>query len=222
MKPTSAALALILLLAGAGSAAGQPASIAGVVWDSVAHAPLAGARVELSGTRSWAISGEDGTYRIDHPNAGRYQLTFAHPRLDSLGIGLEPLPVELVRGEATSAELAIPPLREVQARLCGAEADPAAAIVVGRVRGPDGEGIEGIRVVLEWERFNMTGGHTMDVGRTTTGEEAVTGPGGRYHACAVVLDRRVTVRAGDERRLHRVGVLRLGTPTIHVHDIRLP
>lgn len=223
--PFADALLLLALLAGAGSAAGQSATVAGTVWDSVRAVPLAGARVELSGTRSWTLSGEDGTYRIDHPNAGRYRLAFSHPWLDSLGVDVEPRVVALERGEAVFADLAIPSLATVRARLCGADADTALAVVVGRVRGREGEeGIEGIRVVLEWRLYSVDEDtrRVVEVGMTRNTEDAVTGPGGRYHACSVILARHVTVRAGDARRLHPAGSLRLQSPTIHVHDVRLP
>ena len=47
-------------------------------------APLAGARVYLSGTSAAAETGADGAFVLSAPGAGRYTIAFSHPDLGPL------------------------------------------------------------------------------------------------------------------------------------------
>ncbi|HEY7234248.1 MAG TPA: carboxypeptidase-like regulatory domain-containing protein, partial [Gemmatimonadaceae bacterium] len=59
-------------------------SLRGTVVDSLSGAAMAGIRVFLSGTSFAAVTGSDGTYRIDSIPPGRYSVSIIAPRLDSL------------------------------------------------------------------------------------------------------------------------------------------
>lgn len=68
------------------------ASITGIVYDSIAGAPLAGANVQLAAADSLgrfsggAVSDSLGRFAIDGVPNGRYLIGFLHPMLDSLGL----------------------------------------------------------------------------------------------------------------------------------------
>ncbi|MBA3672969.1 MAG: carboxypeptidase regulatory-like domain-containing protein, partial [Gemmatimonadaceae bacterium] len=146
------------------------ATVTGTVHDSLAHAPLGGATVQLVAADSLArfartaIADSLGNFTLDGVPAGNYTLGFFHPMLDSLGIA-SPLRQLAVDGEhAMSANLAIPSPARLRAAICGGTrvAAPSSgnrygsgpdsgAVVVGVVRDArDGSPIAGASVAGDW------------------------------------------------------------------------
>jgi hypothetical protein len=150
-------LLLVSLLAASGGAQ-SVTTITGVVRDSIARLPLAGAVVQLvsadplaRGARA-TFSDSVGRFALGGVPDGRYLLGFFHPMLDSLG--LEPTLREVrVAGQASVvADLGIPSPTRLGAALCGTPAAPeSGAVVIGSVRNArDGEGIASVTVAAEW------------------------------------------------------------------------
>ena len=162
-------LLLIMLVARFAAAQGTDTSrhatgttISGVVHDSIARLPLAGAMVQL-------VAGEGATLRVrvtvsdslgrftltDVP-AGRYTLGFLHPLLDSLGLepALRTVSVDGVR--PVRADLAIPSPTRLRLAICGSRAaGDSGALVVGFVRtAVDHSPIAGVTVRGQW--FELT------------------------------------------------------------------
>jgi hypothetical protein len=140
------------------------ATVTGVVRDSIARAPLAGAIVQLA-----AADGADravrtvmadslGRFSIGDVAAGRYALGFFHPMLDSLG--LEPTLREVTVGERQSvrADLGTPSPARLRAAICGAQTlTDSSGIVVGIVRDArDGEPASGAEVLGQWNELSFT------------------------------------------------------------------
>lgn len=90
-------------------------SVEGTVWDSTLATPLAGATVILSGTRRSTRSDARGRFRIAGVAEGRYEVRMSHPRIDSLGVELAAVPVDVAPGATGRAELAIPSLETLWA-----------------------------------------------------------------------------------------------------------
>lgn len=132
-------------------------SVSGIVYDSVARAPLAGASVQLveanKRERSYtATTDSSGRFEIPRVRSGQYLAGFFHPSLDALG--LEP-PLKLVTIGATPIDalnLAIPAPARVLAALCGARAAAdSTGAMVGVVRNADtGVPAPGARVIVSW------------------------------------------------------------------------
>ncbi|MBV9111113.1 MAG: carboxypeptidase regulatory-like domain-containing protein, partial [Gemmatimonadetes bacterium] len=115
-------------------AASTPPIVEGVVWDSTRNAPLAGARVYLSGTQAEAVADGDGRYRLAAPAEGTYTLAFAHPDMGPLVA--PPREVTLRAGAVDTANLAIPGWSTLAPALCpDSTLHPHRGIIVGRVRG---------------------------------------------------------------------------------------
>src|SRR5215510_10823167 len=99
MSRTLSVFAAIVVVSGlsAPMARAQRAGVvSGTVYDSlITRAPLPDAEVVLVGVGRSAITDARGRFRIDSVPAGRHQITFYHPVLDSLslGAGLFPLAV---------------------------------------------------------------------------------------------------------------------------------
>ena len=143
------------------------ATVSGVVHDSVARAPLAGAWVQLVASASvsrgarTAMSDSLGRFAFDGVSDGRYTLGFFHPVLDSLGIEPPLREVRVSRGQPIRADIAVPSPARMRAAICGATATPnAGAVVVGIVRSArERTPTAGATVTGEWHEISFQNGH---------------------------------------------------------------
>jgi hypothetical protein len=188
---------LLLALAAHVSHAQAPASprsagatVSGIVRDSVAHASLGGAMVQLVAADGQARAARSATadslgqYRIDSVPDGRYMLGFFHPMLDSLG--LEPTVRELTVAGGTSlrVNLGTPGPARLRSAICGAgSATDSSAVIVGTARDArDGTPLSGVTVVGEWQEYTFTkGGLQRQMPRLV----ATTGENGWFALCRV-------------------------------------
>jgi len=115
--------------------------VSGVVRDSIAREPLAGAMVQLVGADSLArygrttVSDAQGRFAIADVPVGRYTLGFFHPMLDSLGVLPGLLQVFVNGNRPVRADLAIPSPARLRAAICGPRpAADSGAVIVGTVR----------------------------------------------------------------------------------------
>ena len=131
------------------------AQVGGVVYDSIARAPLAGAMVQLvtadnPASFSRATSSDArGRFTFDAVPEGRYTLGFFHPMLDSLGI--EPPERELaIHGErSVHVDLAIPSPERLQLAICGA--GTMGGVIVGYARDAQSRTpAPGVTVSVTW------------------------------------------------------------------------
>ena len=107
----------------------QGARVSGVVFDSLAHAPLRGATVQLAPSdpasrfSGSAMSDSLGRFTIDSVPDGKYALGFFHPLLDSLAIA-PPLREVTVSGRRNvTADIAIPSATRLRGAICGTRPD---------------------------------------------------------------------------------------------------
>ncbi len=202
----------ILTVVGTTLALGLPgalvaqAAVVGVVRDSLTGRRLAGATVQLVleaavGARARTVDTDSaGAFRIPDVAAGRYLITFLHPRLDSLGFEAPTRALEVPEGAGeVRADLALPGARTLFAALCGARRDTT-GVLIGRVLdAASGEAVATGAVVVRWAelRIDATGVH-----REMRSVRAPVLAEGRYAACGVPADVPVAVQAtsGDGRR----------------------
>jgi hypothetical protein len=137
------------------------AVISGVVHDSIARVPLAGATVQLvaadpqAKVGRTAVSDSLGRFSLAAVPDGRYMLGFYHPVLDSLGVE-PPLREVRVEGHPVRADLGIPSAARLRGAICGGQAD-SSGIVVGVVRDArDGSPVAGASVAGEWVEFSLS------------------------------------------------------------------
>lgn len=163
-------------------------AIAGVVWDSSAARPLAGARVSVEGMPYAATTDGEGRYRLLLHRAGAYTLTVRHPRVDTLGVARPRAPVTVGVGEA-QLDLALPSASTAALALCPGQ-PPGTAIVHGRAlivgAVPDRPELE-VRLL---ERARVNGQYAF---RPVAGggRVAVSGPERRYVLCALPAGTRL-------------------------------
>ncbi len=99
----------------------ERATVTGAVFDSIRGSPLSSALVRLRGTGYGALTGANGTFHLTQLPGGRYSLDITHPRLDSLGLSIDPVPVELVVGDTIRVNASVP-------RAIDADGDRALAV----------------------------------------------------------------------------------------------
>ena len=175
--------------------AGAPAVVEGVVWDSLARAPLAGAHVFLSGTGAEAVTDVEGRYRLEAPTAGTYAITFSQPALGPLSAAVSPRTVTAVAGRATRADLAVPSPARVTAALCPAGTlRTFGGVVAGRVLGlaPDS-----VAVRARWQHVSV-GGRVVSGASNWT--ETRPDAAGFYVLCGVLEGGPVEVAVRPARQ----------------------
>lgn len=144
------------------------AIVSGVVHDSIARAPLAGAWVQLVAADKQAhaartvLSDSMGRFLIDDVPDGRYNVGFYHPMLDSLGVEPPPRSLQVKRHRAVRADLAIPSPAQLRAAVCGRRQTPAArtgGVVLGVVRDArERVPVAGVTVIGEWLELTIRKG----------------------------------------------------------------
>lgn len=103
------ALATTLLLTlPTGAAAQVDASVRGIVFDSTAMEPLAGARVAVIGTNAIGETDDDGRFLLEGVPAGSHWVSFFHDRLQELGVSPQSRQVTFEEGGSVELALTIP------------------------------------------------------------------------------------------------------------------
>lgn len=133
------------------------ATVSGVVRDSIARVPLAGAMVQLVAADSPArfgrteVSDSLGRFTLSDVPDGRYTLGFFHPMLDSLGVEAPLREVYVDGHRPVRADLGVPSPARLRAAICGPQSADSGAVVVGVVReAGDGAPAAGVTVTGEW------------------------------------------------------------------------
>lgn len=181
-------------------------AIHGVVYDSLAHRPLARATVQivragdLLGTRVVAADAS-GTFRFDSLAPGRYLVGFDHPLLDLLQIALTPRTVDVgPGGDVVRVALGTPDLARMWPVLCGNPLAPtdSSGLIAGRVRdAADDTPVPNAKVVLTWsERLLGAGGVRTEHRRVPV----TTGPTGSYVICGVPAGEELLASAAAPGR----------------------
>jgi hypothetical protein len=194
-------------------------SILGLVWDSAASAPLAGATVYLAGTQYRADTDTAGRFVLDGLPAGVFTAGFTHPRVDSLGIEISGAEVEVTPGRTTEVALAVPSSETILLAACRAEErEEGGAVVSGVVRDQaTGEPLPGARIRVEWQEVQQLEPILQAKNRWF---EVRTDREGFYTACGIPVDTPVRIRASlltSQERVEEVSF----TENAHRVDLEL-
>ncbi|MDB4916458.1 MAG: hypothetical protein JWM95_4102 [Gemmatimonadetes bacterium] len=142
---------------------GTGSTVSGVVYDSVARAPIASAMVQLAGADGARFSGAAvadslGRYAIADVPKGKYMLGFFHPMQDSLGLEPTLREVSVDGRQPVSANLAIPSPATLRVAVCGAGgAAEGNGVVMGAVfDARDNAPAAGVTVTGQWLEMSFT------------------------------------------------------------------
>ena len=175
------------------------ATVTGVVFDSLASRPLAGATVIVAD--STVVTDAGGRFVARGIAPGRRMVAAFHLALDSLGISPVAV-VEVGPGGIADVELASPSFATLWETACGSEASSAPrgiGLVYGSVRdAATGEAISGATAALSWMRVDTA---STRLRARRVGLDVNTDASGAYYACGVDLARDidVSVSAGSAR-----------------------
>ena len=112
-----------------------PATVRGIVFDSVSGGVLPGAEVRIAGRSVRTVSDLSGRFELHDVHPGMHRLTFSHPRLDSLGVTPGWSTIVAESGEQLEVDLAVPRWETLLALSCG---ERGAGALVGVVRSRKG------------------------------------------------------------------------------------
>lgn len=169
-------------------------TVTGIVHDSLANKPLAGAWVQLivADERTDAArtveSDSSGRYTFSGVGEGRYTVGFFHPLLDSLGVEAPLRAITVTRGRTTHADLAVPSGPTLNGVICAAKASTVAdaassAALVGVVRDVrTGAPVTGAQVAADWLEVAFRAG---SIDRRRSRVTATTGANGWFALCNV-------------------------------------
>ena len=187
----------------------------GVVYDSLARGPLAGATVQLVRAGDLlegraASTDAVGAFRIAALAPGRYLVAFEHPLLDLLGVEVPPRLVALGPGSDTvRVDLGMPDLGRMRPVVCGnAQAvTDSTGLLAGRVRdATDDAPVADATIVLTWSELAFgAGGVHIERRRVPV----PAGPDGRYIACGVPTGVEIAASAAAPGRASGAVALQL-------------
>ena len=164
-------------------------TVHGVVYDSLAGRPLAGARVSVMGSRLVTRTDPDGRFTLDRVPAGRHGVTFHDEELTRLGLPSPVAVVQVMPGVTDSVRLTTPALSTAAALLCGGVSGAPAAILTGRVL--DGSGTAPVPLAELRATWTVADG-AEPTGRSVW-SEGIAGTDGRYIFCDLPTETSVSL-----------------------------
>jgi hypothetical protein len=174
----------------------------GVVMDSVHRRPLDAATVVATpsagvGDSAFhaALTDARGRFAFEGLRPGRYVLTVEHPWIDSTGVGVPPVTVEVPPSGDVTATLGIPSTATLRRVFCPAALrDSTLGVMLGVVRGVNGSPIPGARVVFTWSDFEVDP-HSAVASTKQVTTSAAADSVGVYRACGLPAARTLLVQA---------------------------
>jgi len=170
----------------------------GVVFDSLIRStPLEGAEIWIEGTNLMARSDAAGRFELSALAPGRYVLTVYHPMLDSAGLSVPPVAVDVVAGDSNTVALATPSPAQAHHLLCPQDPLRQAGSVVGVVHNAaDGKLIPAATVSAHWTSYDIGGGVGVRSAQRTI--EAKSDASGHVLLCGLPIDVALVIQGQAE------------------------
>lgn len=185
------------LLVAAPVAVHAQAVIVGSVYDSlVTRREMRAATVTIVELNREVTADASGRFRFDSVPAGRYNITFFHPTLDSLELAAPVTVLDVPPAGTVRARLTTPSPATAYARLCPGMRESGTGVAYGRVRDVDSRRVIGGAVVTaEWNEWFIGGGRPTS--RRIARAVAYASSSGSYVLCGIPADAVIEVRAAS-------------------------
>jgi hypothetical protein len=177
------------------------ATVSGTVFDSIAHAPLKAATVQLVNADSVSAKARTvetdtlGAFQFDGVRPGRYLVGFIHPLLDSIGVEQTPRAVtfDSLTG-AVRVDLALPSPQSMRRVLCGLSAvTDSEALIIGIVRDAGTRSaVASSTVSVQWSELTFASGTLT---RGTARRNSETPETGWFALCGAPVSGTVLLSA---------------------------
>lgn len=197
----------------------RPATLTGIVQDS-ARAPLAGARVRLSGTPYSDTTASDGSFRIDSLPAGSFDLVVDDPGYESLGLVAATGEVALGEGDSKRLTFRAMNTRAIVGALCrGATLGRDRAALRVNVRNDtNGNPLAFITLTVTWKEFS---GSSTALNASTREASGTSDSRGGIAICDLPANTLLIInRQLSEQRLQPLDSLRLAPGSVTVRQVR--
>ena len=220
-------LGLALFLAAPLAAQNPPQRhvVHGVVFDSLAQAPLAGAVVQIAsrdatGPLHSATTDSSGHFRIADLPAGQFLIGFYHDALTAIGLDVPLRAFDLAADTSVTIDLGVPSGAVVHALRCGGDSTKSRdGLLAGFVRNAeDHTALTGATVTVEWRAIALDPGNFRVVPQRAV---ARAGPDGSYRLCALPLDAPLTLRVSAPGHRAMVGEIVVPVAGVARQDVRL-
>jgi len=226
-RSTLLGLGVVLGMALGAQEPARPAAhtVLGVVYDSVANAPLARATVQVAsadaaGRVFTATTDGAGRYRITGLPAGKFVIGIDHETMRALRLDAPLRSLELLADSLVTVDLAVPSGASLHALFCTDSTElPGDGMLAGFVRDAQhDEAIAGAFVVVEWTEVALQPGNMRTVQKHSM---ARTDADGTYRACGVPGDVPVGIRVSAQGSRAFKGKVTVPTNGVLRRDFRL-
>ena len=194
-------LALALVASQTARAQLRTHTVRGVVFDSIARAPLAGAVVQIALVDTsakaprifWTTAEPSGRFQIGGLPAGKFAIGFQSEALSALGLESPLRAFELADDSSFTLDLAIPSGATVRAQRCGKDGgrDNDGALAGLVVDSHGSAALRGAVVVVQWLEVVLAKGDFHTVPSQVT---AVVADDGTYVACGLTSAGPIDIR----------------------------
>ena len=219
----------LILIGGLGLATAAPVAaqspapsgaVRGVVYDSlITSRPLEGAEIWIESTNRMARSDAVGHFTLSALAPGRYVLTFYHPMLDSAGISVPPVSVDVVAGDSTTVALVTPSASQAHHTLCPKDPLRRTGVIIGVVRNAaDEKPLPAVTISAHWTTYDIGERSVRSAPRAI---EARADASGHVLLCGVPTDVAVVIRGRAEGGVAGLLVLDLAGRPFARADLRL-
>jgi hypothetical protein len=177
----------------AAQSADRPAFVRGMVYDSlITSGPLPGAEVWIENTNRTARTDPAGRFELPALTPGRYTLTFYHPILDSAGLSVPAVVVDVAAGDSADVLLATPSPARAHRMLCPRDPLQRTGVILGVVRNAaDGKALSAVTVTAHWTIYEIGARAVRSVPRVV---EAHSDASGHVLVCGVPTDVALLIR----------------------------
>lgn len=216
--------ALSLLLAAPASLGAQtndrPGTVRGVVFDSlITSRLLEGAEVWIESTNKMAKTDAAGNFVLSDVPPGRYLLTLYHPILDSAGLSVPPVMVDVLSDNITDVALATPSPAQAHHLLCPQDPLRRVGAILALVQNAsDSKPLGSVTISAHWTTYDIG---ESSVRTTPRSLEARSDASGHVLLCGLPTDVALVLRGRAEGGSVGMMVLDLGGRPFARADLHL-
>src|SRR5205823_2383812 len=137
-----------------------------------------------------------GHFELNELTPGRYLLTFYHPMLDSAGLSMPPVAVDVLAGDSNTVALATPSPAQAHHMLCPKDPLSRTGSLVGVIHNAaDSRPVSAAMIRANWTSYEIGGG-VRSARRAVEGQSDASG---HVLLCGLPTDVALVITGEDDR-----------------------